>query len=323
MFIVWRSDASSSSGAGRSTSGDDDCVRLRSGQFLYVTVWDRRRLHGLTYNVSYSWANAYVQQRFGFAKPIEDVPQVGQTGNVQHALKANWLYELPFGQGKRWGGGSGGFADALIGGWSINGVARIQTGEMLDFGNVRLVGMTQDELQQAIALRVASNGQIFILPDDILQNTVRAFAVSATSANGYGALGVPTARYLAPANGPDCIETSPGYGDCGLRSLVVNGPRLVRFDLVAAKRVKIQGSWSAEFRVEMLNALNSPYFNPASTAGTPLGMTAPFTAPGGPSLTGTPVANPTAGTSVDSFRMTTLLGDNTSRIIQVVWRVRW
>ncbi len=284
----------------------------------------RKRLsNGLTYNVSYSWANAYVQQRFGFAKPLEDVPQVGQTGNVQHALKANWLYELPFGQGKRWGGGSGGLADALIGGWSINGVARIQTGEMLDFGNVRLVGMTQDELQQAIALRVSSNGQIFILPDDILQNTVRAFAVSATSANGYGALGEPTARYLAPANGPDCIETSPGYGDCGLRSLVVNGPRLVRFDLVAAKRVKIQGSWSAEFRVEMLNALNSPYFNPASTAGTPLGMTAPFTAPGGPSLTGTPVANPTAGTSVDSFRMTTLLGDNTSRIIQVVWRVRW
>ena len=78
----------------------------------------------------------------------------------------------------------------------------------------------------------------------------------------------------------------------------------------------------------MLNALNSPYFNPASTAGVPLGMTAPATGvaaigPGGPVLTGTPVANPTAGTSVDSFRMTTLLGDNTARIVQLVWRVRW
>ena len=141
-------------------------------------------------------------------------------------------------------------------------------------------------------------------------------------------MGAPTGRYLAPANGPDCIETSPGYGDCGVRSLVVNAPRLVRFDLVAAKRVKVQGSWSAEFRVEMLNALNSPYFNPASTGGVPLGMTAPATGvaaigPGGPVLTGTPVANPTAGTSVDSFRMTALLGDNTARIVQLVWRVRW
>ena len=142
---------------------------------------------------------------------------------------------------------------------------------------MRLVGMTQDELQDAdrAAAWAPVNGvaQIFILPDDIIENTVKAFNVSATSANGYGALGAPTGRYLAPANGPDCIETSPGYGDCGVRSLVVNGPRLIRFDLSAVKRVKVHGSWSAEFRVEMLNALNSPYFNPASTAGTPLGMT--------------------------------------------------
>jgi hypothetical protein len=290
------------------------------------TEFRKRLSNGLTYSVSYTWANAFVQQRFGFAKPLEDVQQTGQTGNVQHALKANWLYELPFGEGKRWGGGSGGLANALAGGWSINGVARIQTGEQIDFGNVRLVGMTQDELQKSVALRVASNGQIFILPDDIIQNTVMAFNVSATSANGYGALGAPTGRYMAPANGPDCIETSPGYGDCGLRSLVVNAPRLVRFDLVAAKTVKVGGGWSAEFRVEMLNALNSPYFNPASTAGTPLGFTAPFTAPGGPVLTGTPIQNSFAGTSADSFRMTSLLGDNTAgtfRIIQLVWRVRW
>ena len=88
---------------------------------------------------------------------------------------------------------------------------------------------------------MAPNGQMFILPDDIIQNTVQAFAVSATSANGYGALGAPTGRYLAPANGPDCIETSPGYGDCGVRSLIVNGPRLVRFDLSAVKRVQDPG----------------------------------------------------------------------------------
>ena len=169
--------------------------------------------------------------------------QAGQVGNVQHAVKANWLYELPFGKDQRWGGNAGGLLDALIGGWEIDGVGRIQTGEMLDFGNVRLVGMTADEFRSAIDLRVGPpNGAArYILPDDIIQNTVKAFSVSATSANGYGALGAPTGRYLAPANGPDCIETSPGYGDCGVRSLVVNGPRLVRFDLSAVKRVKIHG----------------------------------------------------------------------------------
>ncbi len=117
----------------------------------------------------------------------------------------------------------------------------------------------------------------------------------------------------------------PSYGDCGVRSLVVNGPRLIRFDLSAVKRVKVHGSWSAEFKVEMLNALNAPYFNPASTGGIPLGMTSTgnFTAPGGPILVGTPVINALAGSSVDSFRLTQLLGDNQARIIQVIWRVRW
>jgi hypothetical protein len=184
--------------------------------------------------------------------------------------------------------------------------------------------MDADEFRKAIDLRFAANGQAYILPDDIIQNTVRAFAVNATSSTGYGALGAPTGRYLAPANGPDCIETAPSYGDCGLRSLVVNGPPLVRFDLSLVKRVKIRGSVTFEFRGELLNAFNRPYFNPGSTAGVPLGFSTSFTNPGGPvANNGTPLNNSTAGTSADSFRLTNLLGDNTARIIQLVWRVRW
>ena len=37
--------------------------------------------------------------------------------------------------------------NGLVGGWSINGVGRIQAGAS-DLGNVRLVGMTKDELQK-------------------------------------------------------------------------------------------------------------------------------------------------------------------------------
>jgi len=192
--------------------------------------------------------------------------------------------------------------------------------------------MSAKEFRNAIGLRASPTGQLFILPDDILDNTVKAFQVSATSATGYGALGPPTGRYLAPANGPDCIETTPGYGDCGGRSLVVNGPRLVRFDLGAGKKFKIRGSVVFEFRGEMLNVFNNPYFNPGptgapqSTAGLPLGINNTFstTGTGGPIATvGTPLGNSSAGSSVDSFRLIGLLGDNTSRIMQVIWRARW
>ncbi len=115
-----------------------------------------------------------------------------------------------------------------------------------------------------------------------MDNTVKAFAVSATTPTGYGALGAPTGRYIAPANSPTCIESSVGYGDCGLRTLTVNGPGLMRFDLGISKKFRLWGSATFDFRAEMLNALNTPYFNPASTAGIPLGINTTFSAPGGP-----------------------------------------
>jgi hypothetical protein len=295
-----------------------------------VQIEFRKRMsNGVQYNLSYAWSNANIIQRYGFTREGAEIPQAGQVGNVQHALKAAWLYELPFGRDKRWGRGASGLLDGLIGGWEIDGVGRIQTGEQIDFGNVRLVGMTEKEFADSIDLRLGPtvNGvaQIFILPDDIVQNTAKAFNVSATSANGYSALGAPTGRYLAPANGPDCIETVPGAGDCGVRNLTVNAPGLVRFDLSAVKRVRIHGDVNFEFRVEMLNAFNSPYFSPASAGGVPVGLSSFFYAPNGPvgTTNGTIQNNPTGATSADGYRLSALLGDNTARIIQLVWRVRW
>jgi hypothetical protein len=107
-----------------------------------------------------------------------------------------------------------------------------------------------------------------MLPQDIIDNTVRAFSTSATSATGYSDQGVPTGRYLAPANGPECIEVAVGYGDCGVQSLVVTGPSLVRFDLSASKRVAIKGNVNFEFRAEMLNAFNTPWFDAVASTST-------------------------------------------------------
>ena len=277
----------------------------------------RKRLsRGLQFGTSYSYGRGYETQRYGFNKPAVDILQTGTVGGVMHAFKANWLYDLPFGNGQRFGGSAGSLLNGLIGGWSFDGVARVQTGDMLDFRDIRIVGMTADDLQKAIGLRVGANGQLFILPQDIIDNTVEAFAVSATSPTGYGAGGAPTGRYFAPANGPDCIETAPSFGDCGVRSLVVNGPALIRFDLSAVKRVKVHAV-TFEFRGDFLNAFNRPYFTPVT------GLTTTFTAPAGATQTGTPTTNATAGTSSDGFRSTQLLGNDTSRVIQLVWRVRW
>ena len=157
----------------------------------------------------------------------------------------------------------------------MDGIARIQSGRLLDFGNVRLVGMTREEFQKSVKLRFdnTTGGGIYMLPQDIIDNTVKAFAVSATSLTGYGQLGPPEGRYLAPAAGPDCVEIAQtfdnnqpniidGFGDCGINNLIATGPRQVRFDISIGKRTRIAGNVNFEFRAEMLNAFNHPWFEP-------------------------------------------------------------
>jgi hypothetical protein len=254
----------------------------------------RKRLSaGLQFNTSYVFGKAYTSSRYSFRRPRVKTIDGGTEGGVTHAFKANWTYELPFGQGRRFGSGAGPVLDRIIGGWSFDGIARIQSGRLLDFGNVRLVGMTADDLQDMFELRFDHAGKVvYMLPQDVIDETVKAFDVSATSATGYGSRGVPSGRYIAPAEGPDCIEVATGFGDCGVRTLVVTGPKLVRFDLSAVKRIPLKGRVNAEFRAEFLNAFNTPWFSP---------------------VTG-------VGNDPDDYRVTSSTG---GREVQLVWRLNW
>jgi hypothetical protein len=255
----------------------------------------RKRLsHGLQLHSSYVFGKAYVSERYSLRTPRKKVLDTGGEGGVTHAFKGTWTYELPFGQGRRFGGGVGPWMQRLIGGWSFDGIARIQSGRMLDFGNVRLVGMSKKELQDSFKLRFDDAGRaIYMLPQDIVDNTVKAWSVTPT---GYSS-GAPEGRYIAPANSSDCIETAPGFGDCGVNNVVVTGPRLVRFDLSAVKRIPVRGRLNFEFRAEFLNAFNHPWFTPV-----------------------TGVDDDGLYSDPDEYRVT---GGNTGREVQLIWRVSW
>ena len=64
------------------------------------------------------------------------------TGDVVHALKGSWVFQIPVGRGKRFGTDMNPWLDGLAGGWMFSGTARIQSGDMQDMGNIRVVGMT-------------------------------------------------------------------------------------------------------------------------------------------------------------------------------------
>ncbi|HEX5875474.1 MAG TPA: TonB-dependent receptor [Pyrinomonadaceae bacterium] len=228
----------------------------------------RRRLSGgLLLQASYTWSkslsNLYASSQSSLGQPLtlrgenEALEKYRAPQDLTHSFKANWIYELPFGRGRWFGGGASGLTNHLIGGWEWHGTARVQSGRPFALGNVQLVGMDAKELQQAVDARKLPNKTVIWLPEDIILNTRRAFSVSATGA-GFGALGAPTGRYIAPANSNGCLQAFPGQ--CGFANLVLEGPRFVRSDMSLVKKIQFDERRNIEFRVEMLNVFNNINF---------------------------------------------------------------
>jgi hypothetical protein len=283
----------------------DDANVTDSGAFSdynALQVELRRRLsRGLQVQGSYQYAIEGGSAFDGFAYGRRMDP----SANVRHAIKMNWDWTLPVGRGQRFGTNWNPWMDGILGGWSFNGVGRFQT-RMFDFGNVRLIGMNAKDVQSMFKLRrvkdpAINNGleTVFTMPQDVIDNTRRAFDTSATSLTGYGSLGAPTGRYFAPANSIDCIELR--QGDCGLRSLLIRGPWFVRLDVGLNKRFQLKGRTSAEIALQVLNLLDNINFTAA--------------------------ANPGSGQSI--FQTTTIYMDQNNtydpggRLGQLMFRINW
>jgi hypothetical protein len=258
----------------------------------------RRRLsQGLQFQTSYSFGHEYDTQFTSFRNPLYWSRNTGSPGDITQVFKANVVYDLPFGRGRRFGGNAGGVLDRIISGWQIGWTARLQSGTLVDFGgNIRLVGMTEKDVRDMFKLRFDDAGrQIYMLPQDVIDNTIRAFSVSAISPTGYSG-DAPTGRYFAPGNGPDCIETSPtAFGTCGVRELVINGPMFQQHDIRIAKRTPLVGHTNLEFGAQLLNAFNHANFEPV----------------GG------------VGNQIDDYQVTGLLGQDVARTIQLEIRFNW
>jgi len=263
----------------------------------------RRFSQGFSLNGSYTLGSAKEMAFFGFRQGFKDRLITGAEGGVTQAAKAFWSWELPIGKGRKFLGNANGVLDRILGGWQVHGSLRIQTGQMIDLGSVRMVGFDEKELRSMFKLRTVDSAsgvlpkqRVWMLPQAIIDETVKAFSVSATSATGYGASGAPSGKYFAPANGPDCVEVSGGSGECSPQySLVVTGPLFKNVDLSITKMIPVVGRTRIEFRVEALNVFNTPNFVPVGGIG----------------------SNP------NSYEVTGLTGANTSRTVQLVSRFSW
>jgi hypothetical protein len=275
----------------------------------------RRRLSkGLLVQGSYTFARNLTNMPVSSAALFYQPPSLREVAGdktlspfgITHAVKANWIYELPFGKGKTFGSGVGRLAELGIGGWELHGAARLQSGSPNNFGNVQLAGMTRNDLQRALKIRKEANA-VFYLPQDIVDNTIRAFNVSATSATGYSNTGVPTGRYIRPANSAGCIESFGG--ECGTTNLVLYGPKFTRFDMSVVKKFKFSETVNFEFRAEFLNAFNNINFLIASAAND-------VNTVGG-------FGTATFGQTTNAYQDTSTTNDPGGRLIQFVGRINF
>lgn len=106
----------------------------------------RRFTCGLGFQLSYTWAKSLDTRSFDPAfsrvsrwnyQSASSTPfdihnrrlnKARSDFDREHALQSFWVWELPFGAGRRWGSGLTGALERLVGGWEISGILRWLSG---------------------------------------------------------------------------------------------------------------------------------------------------------------------------------------------------
>ena len=190
---------------------------------------------------------------------------VDSTGGPVHAIKANWVYELPFGQGRKWGAGASGWKNALIGGWDVNGVLRTQSGDRFNYGNFRLVGLSEDEFADLFKFHKVKDAagleRIYMFPLDFVQQSI--VALTGRIRRIRAAMPTASCRRASTLRRPaDRTAFSTLDGMCPGTKLrrIVEGPWYFRTDLSFAKRINSgKGSW-IEARMDVFNVFDNINF---------------------------------------------------------------
>jgi hypothetical protein len=205
---------------------------------------ERRFANGFSFLASYTFAktlnDASIYENEPGTQNVRDLraDKGLASQDVRHRLVVSYVYELPFGRGKHFGGSDNGVAQQLIGGWQVNGITTFQTGQpftpVLGFDNANVGDGTARPDQ---------------VGDPILSRGDR-------SLNRW----FNTGAFAAPAPGT--------FGTAG-RNIVI-GPGLNNFDFSVLKRFEFSEQRGLEFRAEIFNVFNHTNFiNVGNVLGSP------------------------------------------------------
>ena len=238
--------------------GNINLRQVTDGRSRYNAVilkLDKRVNNGFGGRFNYTWSNLKDNQ-FGESNHF----QFNQTGRPQnnydleaeyatslldtpHRLVLAPIFELPFGQGKRWANGP--VADLLIGGWTVSAVASFESGFP-----------TPSRYSQGVAQGHLGNfGTVELRPNETSgdPNTEGDLYDRVGSANPWADL----EGYERPPVGQ--------LGNMERTDTRIRSPFRKNLDFVANKSFRTGGSTRAEVRFELLNATNTPKFRDFNT----------------------------------------------------------
>jgi hypothetical protein len=202
---------------------------------------EKRFSHGLQFLTSYVWSHALADSGTPLSgssnlNPISNTNWAtaysSASWDIRHSLTTNFNYELPIGRGKEFGASMSRAADAVIGGWQINGILSLRTGQPLT-----LSGICHGVWNRCLpdySQGYTGNGNT---PPPGGRTPNEYFDTSAyTEAYNNQALGIATG------------------GDVGLQS--ITGPPTKTLDFSIFKNFKLTERFNVQFRGEAINLTN-------------------------------------------------------------------
>jgi hypothetical protein len=209
---------------------------------LLIRAETKSARHGLYALLSYTWSRTFDS---GMADGDGTTPgaQFWPLGGTQRAdwglsqlnlndqFTASVLYELPFGKGKRYGGGWNGIEEGVLGGWQVNVIEKATSGFPL---------FLVDSNNQS-GVNFQWNGT----PMNRLNETCNPHLSHPTVAEWFNT---------------SCFSAPPP-GELGNASRApVSGPRFVNTDFSAMKNFRIREGYNLQFRTEFFNLFNHAQF---------------------------------------------------------------
>lgn len=118
--------------------------------------FNQKTSHGLTLLLSYTWSKTIDIGSDGwFAADGSSVQDPYHLENdrslagfdVPHIFTTHWVYDLPFGSGKKFQTGNR-FVDGIAGGWQVNGIVNFQSGQLYNLSALNTIPRVGSILQE-------------------------------------------------------------------------------------------------------------------------------------------------------------------------------